>query len=149
MAQRAMAMSYAFEGNCKKTVQYEQLVFDYYGSAKNFFQQGETADEAFACALTLAIWTPPTIGIRQATKLDRRSQTSNLLGKTFGIFVGNMRKHALLPNVGIKPKRKSTSLRRRPSLTKEPIPSSSYSFHTWRATSRFMRETTRRRSKIS
>ncbi len=24
MAQRAMAMSYAFEGNCKKTVQYEQ-----------------------------------------------------------------------------------------------------------------------------
>jgi tetratricopeptide (TPR) repeat protein len=46
MAQRAMAMSYAFEGNCKKTVQFEQLVFDYYGSAKNFFQQGETADEA-------------------------------------------------------------------------------------------------------
>jgi tetratricopeptide (TPR) repeat protein len=46
MAQRAMAMSYAFEGSCKKTVQYEQLVFNYYGSVKNFFQQGETADEA-------------------------------------------------------------------------------------------------------
>jgi len=46
VAQRAMAMSYAFEGNCKKTVQYEQQVFDYYGGAKNFFQQGETADEA-------------------------------------------------------------------------------------------------------
>jgi tetratricopeptide (TPR) repeat protein len=46
MAQRAMAMSYAFEGNCKKAVQYEQQVFDYYGSVKNFFQQGETADEA-------------------------------------------------------------------------------------------------------
>ncbi len=46
MAQRAMAMSYAFEGNCKKTVQYEQQVFDYYGSLKNFFQQGEIADEA-------------------------------------------------------------------------------------------------------
>src|ERR1700720_3417324 len=28
MAQRAMAMSYAFEGSCKKTVQYEQLVFN-------------------------------------------------------------------------------------------------------------------------
>ena len=41
-----MAMSYAFEGNCKKTVQYEQQVFDYYGSVKNFFQQGEIADEA-------------------------------------------------------------------------------------------------------
>src|ERR1700745_661281 len=39
MARRAMAMSYAFEGNCKKTVQYEQQVFDYYGSVKNSFQQ--------------------------------------------------------------------------------------------------------------
>jgi tetratricopeptide (TPR) repeat protein len=46
MAQRAAAISYAFEGNCKKTVQYEQQVFDYYASVKNFFQQGEIADEA-------------------------------------------------------------------------------------------------------
>lgn len=46
MAQRAMAMSYAFEGNCKKTVEYEQQVFDYYVSLKNFYQQGEIADEA-------------------------------------------------------------------------------------------------------
>jgi len=46
MAQRAMAMSYAFEGNCKRTVDHEQQVFDYYGSVKNFFQQGEIADEA-------------------------------------------------------------------------------------------------------
>jgi tetratricopeptide (TPR) repeat protein len=46
MAQRAMAMSYAFEGDCKKTVEYEQQAFDYYGSVKNFFQQGEIADEA-------------------------------------------------------------------------------------------------------
>jgi tetratricopeptide (TPR) repeat protein len=46
MAQGAMAMSYAFEGNCNKTVQYEQLVFDYYGIVKKFFQQGEIADEA-------------------------------------------------------------------------------------------------------
>jgi len=46
MAQRAMAMSYAFEGDCKKTVEYEQQVFDFYGSVKNFYQQGEIADEA-------------------------------------------------------------------------------------------------------
>jgi tetratricopeptide (TPR) repeat protein len=44
--QRAMAMSYAFEGDCKKTAEYEQIVFDYYVSVKDFFQQGETADEA-------------------------------------------------------------------------------------------------------
>jgi tetratricopeptide (TPR) repeat protein len=44
--QRAIAMSYAFEGNCPKTIEYEQQVFDYYGSLRNFFQQGEIADEA-------------------------------------------------------------------------------------------------------
>jgi tetratricopeptide (TPR) repeat protein len=49
-AQRAMAISYAFEGNCKKTIEYQQQVFAFHGSAKNFFQQGETADEtARAC----------------------------------------------------------------------------------------------------
>jgi tetratricopeptide (TPR) repeat protein len=46
MAQRAMAMSYAFEANCKKTVEYEQKVFDYQVSLKDFYQQGEMADEA-------------------------------------------------------------------------------------------------------
>ncbi|MBV9479200.1 MAG: tetratricopeptide repeat protein [Acidobacteria bacterium] len=45
-AQRAMAMSYAFDGNCQKAVQYEQQAFDFYGNARNFFQQGEIADEA-------------------------------------------------------------------------------------------------------
>ena len=45
-AQRAMAMSYAFEGDCKRTLEYERMVFDYYASVKDFFQQGETANEA-------------------------------------------------------------------------------------------------------
>lgn len=45
-ANRAMAISYAFEGNCQKTLEYEQQVFDFHESMKNFFQQGETADEA-------------------------------------------------------------------------------------------------------
>lgn len=46
IAQRSMAMSYAFEGNCAKTVEYEQKVFDYYVTVKNFYEQGEIADEA-------------------------------------------------------------------------------------------------------
>jgi tetratricopeptide (TPR) repeat protein len=45
VAQRSMAMSYAFESNCKKTAEYEQKAMDYYASIKNFFQQGELADE--------------------------------------------------------------------------------------------------------
>jgi len=46
VGQRAIAMSYAFEANCKKTVEYEQQVFDYFASVKDFFRQGEAADEA-------------------------------------------------------------------------------------------------------
>jgi tetratricopeptide (TPR) repeat protein len=46
VAQRAMAMSYAFEANCKKAVEYEQNASYYYASVENFYQQGELADEA-------------------------------------------------------------------------------------------------------
>lgn len=46
VAQRAMAMSYAFESNCAKTVEYEQKVLDYYAGINDFYQQGEIADEA-------------------------------------------------------------------------------------------------------
>ena len=44
-ANRAMAMSYAFEGDCKKTLEYEQKVIDYQKEQKDFFAQGEVADE--------------------------------------------------------------------------------------------------------
>ncbi len=44
-ANRATAMSWAFEGNCKKTLDYEQKVMDFYKGENNFFQQGEVADE--------------------------------------------------------------------------------------------------------
>ncbi len=46
MAQRQMAVSYAFVGNCAKALENEQQVFDYYATLKNFFEQGEIADEA-------------------------------------------------------------------------------------------------------
>ena len=46
MAQRALAMSFAFQGDCANTVKNEQLVFDYYVSMKDGYQQGEIADEA-------------------------------------------------------------------------------------------------------
>jgi tetratricopeptide (TPR) repeat protein len=45
-SQRAMAMSYAFEGNCSKTVEWEKKVMQYDVDIKNVFQQGEIADEA-------------------------------------------------------------------------------------------------------
>ena len=46
IGQRSMAMSYAFEGDCKKASEYEQKVFDYWVAQKKFFDQGEAANEA-------------------------------------------------------------------------------------------------------
>jgi hypothetical protein len=49
-AQRQLAMSYAFEGDCKNTATYEELAAAYYrdnGDANDrFYQQGELYDEA-------------------------------------------------------------------------------------------------------
>jgi len=51
-AQRAMAMSYAFDGDCVNTVKYEELVIAYWATREQaepqnaFYQQGEIANEA-------------------------------------------------------------------------------------------------------
>ena len=51
-AQRAMAMSYAFDGDCKNTGKYEQMVIDYWMTQEKdqpgnaFYQEGEMANEA-------------------------------------------------------------------------------------------------------
>ena len=51
-AQRAMAMSYAFDGDCANTVKYENLVIDYWKTRETaepqnaFYQEGEMANEA-------------------------------------------------------------------------------------------------------
>jgi tetratricopeptide (TPR) repeat protein len=44
-AQRAMAMSYAFDNDCANTMKYEQMVFDHWMAEKNFYQQGEMMTE--------------------------------------------------------------------------------------------------------
>lgn len=40
-----MAMSYAFEGNCAKAMEYQQQVFDFWREKKDFFRAGEIANE--------------------------------------------------------------------------------------------------------
>ncbi|HXY69916.1 MAG TPA: hypothetical protein VEH62_10745 [Gemmatimonadales bacterium] len=51
-AQRAMAMSYAFGGDCANTVRYESMVIAYWATREQaepqtaFYQEGEVADEA-------------------------------------------------------------------------------------------------------
>lgn len=51
-AQRAMAISYAFDGDCANTVKYEQMAIAYWATREAaepqnaFYQEGERADEA-------------------------------------------------------------------------------------------------------
>jgi tetratricopeptide (TPR) repeat protein len=51
-AQRAMAMSYAFDGDCRNTIKFEQMVIDYWVTREGaepqnaFYQEGEMANEA-------------------------------------------------------------------------------------------------------
>jgi tetratricopeptide (TPR) repeat protein len=51
-AQRAMAISYAFDGDCANTVKYEEMVIGYWATREQaepqnaFYQQGEVANEA-------------------------------------------------------------------------------------------------------
>jgi tetratricopeptide (TPR) repeat protein len=51
-AQRQMAMSYAFDGDCANTGKYEQMVIDYWATQEKvapgnaFYQEGEMANEA-------------------------------------------------------------------------------------------------------
>lgn len=51
-SQRAMAMSYAFDGDCANTVKYEEMVIAYWKTREQaepqnaFYQQGEMANEA-------------------------------------------------------------------------------------------------------
>src|SRR5579863_8155199 len=51
-ADRSTAMSYAFAGNCARTVEYEQKAIDYWVTREReepgnaFYQEGEMADEA-------------------------------------------------------------------------------------------------------
>ena len=50
-AQRAMAMSYAFDGDCANTIKYEQMVIEYWKTQEQadpqnaFYQEGEMANE--------------------------------------------------------------------------------------------------------
>ncbi len=51
-AQRRMAMSYGFEGNCARAIEYEEMVIEYWKTRETaepqnaFYQQGEMANEA-------------------------------------------------------------------------------------------------------
>ncbi len=80
--QRAMAMSYAFAGDCRNTVKYEQMVIAYWVTreqddpANAFYQEGEMADEAARVCIDLGDLTPRPNRTRPGTTTDSNSPAS-------------------------------------------------------------------------
>src|SRR5438477_3705377 len=122
-ARRAMAMSYVFEGNCAKTIEYEQQVFDFYGSVKNFFQQGEIGDEAARVCLDSGDLNTASKWYEIGRDTGLKEPDITLLGKTCGAFGGSTRRPASRLGEATKQKRKGMLLRLRPSSTKALSPS--------------------------
>ena len=118
-----MAMSYAFEGNCDKTIEYEQQVFDFYGSVKNFFQQGEIGDEAARVCLDSGDLNTASKWYEIGRDTGLKEPDITLLGKTCGAFGGSTRRPASRLGEATKQKRKGMLLRLRRSSTKALSPS--------------------------
>jgi tetratricopeptide (TPR) repeat protein len=74
-AQRQMAMSYAFEGDCRNTVEYEQMAIAYWvtrevAEPRNaFYQQGELANEAARVCIDSGDLENAGIWYRKGTEL--------------------------------------------------------------------------------
>ena len=74
-AQRAMAMSYAFSGDCNNAVKLEQMVITYWASREQddpqnaFFQQGEIANEAARVCIDSGALDTAEYWYRQGTEL--------------------------------------------------------------------------------
>jgi tetratricopeptide (TPR) repeat protein len=74
-AQRAMAMSYAFDGDCRNTVKFEQMVIAYWVTREEaepqnaFYQEGEMANEAARVCIDSGDLEQAELWYRQGTEL--------------------------------------------------------------------------------
>ena len=74
-AQRAMAMSYAFDGDCNNTVRYERMVIDYWKTREQaepqnaFYQEGEMANEAARVCIDAGSLDTAEVYYRMGTEL--------------------------------------------------------------------------------
>jgi tetratricopeptide (TPR) repeat protein len=77
-AQRAMAMSWAFDGNCAKAVEYEEMVIAYWATREAaepqnaFYQEGEMANEAARVCIDAGDLATAEKWYRKGTELGLR-----------------------------------------------------------------------------
>ena len=77
-AQRRMAMSYGFEGDCASAIRYEEMVIDYWRTRETaepqnaFYQQGEMANEAARVCIDAGRLDDAERMYRRGTELGNR-----------------------------------------------------------------------------
>jgi Flp pilus assembly protein TadD len=77
-AQRALAMSYAFDGDCQNTVKYEQMVIAYWVTREAaepqnaFYQEGEIANEAARVCIDAGDLATAETWYRKGTELGQK-----------------------------------------------------------------------------
>ena len=113
-AQRAMAMSYAFDGDCKNTGKYEQLVIDYWTTqeedqpANAFYQEGEMANEAARVCIDSGDIDAAERWYTKGHCSASRSRTYRPGAGSSGNFAPSTRWRGSLRAGGTRPRRRST-----------------------------------------
>jgi tetratricopeptide (TPR) repeat protein len=97
-AQRAMAMSYAFDGDCANTVKYEEMVMAYWVTREQaepqnaFYQEGEMANEAARVCIDAGVLDVAEKYYRKGTDIGLKEPAP----KTHAVALWNFRlEHAL------------------------------------------------------
>jgi tetratricopeptide (TPR) repeat protein len=91
-AQRQMAMSYGFEGDCRNTVKYEQMVIAYWVTREEaepqnaFYQQGEMANEAARVCIDSGDLENATTWYKKGTELGLKEPGNQTHPKSLWIF---------------------------------------------------------------
>ena len=91
-AQRQMAMSYGFEGDCKNTIKYEQMVMAYHVTREqsdpqdSFYQQGEMANEAARVCIDSGDLENAAIWYRKGTELGLKEPGNTTHPKSLWVF---------------------------------------------------------------
>jgi tetratricopeptide (TPR) repeat protein len=91
-AQRQMAMSYGFEGDCRNTVKYEQMVIAYWVTREEaepqnaFYQQGEMANEAARVCIDAGDLETAATWYKKGTELGLKEPGNQTHPKSLWIF---------------------------------------------------------------
>jgi len=116
-ATRALAVSYAFESNCKEAAAVEAPLYDKALTAKAFNEAGELANEQAASALNRGMPGRRRRGTEKASRPAGRTPRTRTAGRNSGRFDGSTHRGASPRAADSPPRPPRTSRPRKPCST--------------------------------